>query len=277
MSLVWQCRDHRFEIGLPLILGIVNVTPDSFSDGDRFRDSHAAIDHALKLIDDGADILDIGGESTRPGATPVPFEEELARVIPVIREVARYAPVSVDTMKSDVARHAIDAGACIVNDVSGFRDPAMIDASKGVGMIINHMQGTPATMQASPTYSNVVEEVDSYFAERVKTLLRAGIQRENICIDPGIGFGKTLEHTLTQLRELRVYQRHGLPVCLGVSRKGFLGQITGRNRTERLAATLAINCFAIAQQAVQLVRVHDVKEHRDAIRLWEALSQTNIA
>lgn len=275
MGMIWICRGRTLAFPRPLVMGIVNVTPDSFSDGGRFHNTDAAINHALQLIADGADILDIGGESTRPGAEPVPLAEELARVLPVVRGVAKQTtvPISIDTMKPDVARQAIECGACIVNDVSGLRDPAMIRlcSETAAGVIVNHMQGTPADMQAAPAYVDVVQEVDGFFAERLGTLAAAGIPPEAVCLDPGVGFGKTLPHTLEQLRRLATHQRHNRPVCLGVSRKGFLGQITGRERHERLAATLAVNCFALARGAAQVLRVHDVAAHRDAVLLHEQI------
>ena len=259
----------------PLVMGIVNVTPDSFSDGGQFFNPGHAIDYGLKLIADGADILDIGGESTRPGATPVSEGEELRRVVPVVRELAKRSNViiSVDTMKAAVARAAIDAGAVIVNNVAGLRDPEMVEVCRcaGVGEIVMHMQGTPQTMQISPAYADVVSETIAYFTERLKSLAEAGIPAERICLDPGIGFGKTLDQTLAQLRRLPEYSVLGRPICLGVSRKGFLGQITGRERAGRLAGTLAVNSFAVASGAAQILRVHDVAEHRDAVMLWEAI------
>ncbi len=275
-ALHWYCRTHRFDLAArPLVMGIVNVTPDSFSDGGKFLDPSAAVDHALRLVQDGADILDVGGESTRPNATPVPADEELRRVLPVVAELAKRTavPVSIDTMKAEVARACLDAGASIVNDVAGFRDPAMIAAAKrfGAGLVVMHMAGTPLTMQANPTYADVVAEVDAFFAERIAALTAAGLDPETICLDPGIGFGKTLDHTLAQLRHLGTHRRHGRPVCLGVSRKGFLGQLTGRERPDRMPGTLAVSCFALAAGAAQVLRVHDVAPHRDAVKVWQAV------
>lgn len=276
--LVWRCRDHTFRIGpRPLVMGIVNVTPDSFSDGGRFYDPAVAIEHGLSLVADGADILDVGGESTRPGADPVPADEELRRVLPVVRELAKRAAVlvSVDTSKPAVARACLDAGAAIINDVTGLLgDPQMppVCATAGAGVVVMHMQGNPRTMQANPTYRDVVQEVSDFFAERLATLADAGIPPEAVCLDPGFGFGKTLAHTLTQLNRLGEYRRFGRPVCLGVSRKGFLSQLTGRPRGERLAGTLAVNCFAIAAGAAQVLRVHDVAATRDAAVLYEAIA-----
>lgn len=275
-ALYWKCRDRRLDLtARPLVMGIVNVTPDSFSDGGKFADPGAAVAHALRLVEDGADILDIGGESTRPNATPVPVEEELRRVIPVVAELAKQTavPISIDTMKAEVARACLEAGASIVNDVAGFREPEMVEVAKqyGAGVVVMHMRGTPQTMQANPEYADVVAEVDAFFAERVATLTAAGIDSKAICLDPGIGFGKTLDHTLAQLRCLDTHLRHGRPLCLGVSRKGFLGQLTGRDRPDRMAGTLAVSCFAIASGAAQVLRVHDVAPHRDAVNVWRAI------
>lgn len=258
---------------VPLLMGIVNVTPDSFSDGGQFLDPSTAIEHALKLVAEGATILDIGGESTRPGATLVSADEEWARVGPVITALAKQttAAISIDTMKHGVAKAALDAGACIVNDVSGLRDPGMVALCKEYqpGVIINHMAGTPQTMQTNPFYNDIVAEVDAYFHERIETLKQAGVG--NLCLDPGIGFGKTLEHTLTQLHNLDKLQKHQHPVCLGVSRKGFLGQITGKTRNERDVASVAVAIHAMLANSVQILRVHNVAAHKDAIATITAI------
>ena len=260
-----------WHIPRPLVMGIVNVTPDSFSDGGRFFDPETAVEHALRLVAEGADILDIGGESTRPGADAVPIDEELRRVLPVIERLVKLTdrPISLDTSKAEVACAGLAAGATILNDVAGLRDPAMVEvaARSGAGVVVMHMRGDPRTMQLNPTYGDVVGEVSGYFTERIQTLTDAGIARSAIVLDPGIGFGKTLEHTRLQLRELQPLQAFGLPVCLGVSRKGFLGQVTGKPRPERLAGSLAVACFALAQGAAQILRVHDVAAHADAIKL----------
>ncbi len=273
----WRCRRHTFDLSArPLVMGIVNVTPDSFSDGGKFFDPTAAVDHALKLVADGTDILDVGGESTRPGAASVPLDEELRRVVPVVTELAKRTavPISVDTMKAEVARRCLDAGAHVINDVTGLRgDPDMVRVAveSGAGVIVMHMKGNPQTMQLDPNYADVVGEVGAFFDERIAALTQFGIPRDSICLDPGIGFGKKLDHTLTQLANLGAYSRFGLPVCLGVSRKGFLGQITGRERPERMPASLAVACFAVAQGAVHVLRVHDVAPTRDAVKMWEAI------
>ena len=274
----WRLCDRVLEIGQrPLVMGIVNVTPDSFSDGGQFFDPSAAIEHGLRLAEEGADILDIGGESTRPNATPVPLEEELRRVLPVVSGLARQTklPISVDTMKAEAARQSLDAGAKIVNDVAGFRDPAIlaVAAEYRAGVVVMHMQGTPETMQRNPQYSDVVREVGEFFEERLHALANHGIPPEAICLDPGIGFGKTLDHTLALLANLGVFTRFGRPICLGVSRKGFLGQICGRTRSERMPASLAVACFAAARGQAQVLRVHDVAPTRDAVLLLEHIDR----
>ena len=258
-------------------MAILNVTPDSFSDGGRYHVPERAIEHGLKLVAEGADVLDIGGESTRPGAEPVPETEEIARVLPVVQTLARQIaiPISIDTMKAEVARRCLDAGASIIKDVSGLRhDPAMISLARetGAGLVVMHMQGMPATMQQNPQYHDVLGEIEHFFRERIATLTMAGIAAEAITLDPGIGFGKTMSHNLTLLANLGRYQRLGRPVVLGVSRKGVIGTIIARERSERLAGSLAVGCFAVAEGAAQILRVHDVAAHRDAALLWEALA-----
>jgi dihydropteroate synthase len=275
--MVWQLRDHRTVFGhRPLVLAILNVTPDSFSDGGRFGDPAAAVDRGLQLAAEGADLIDVGGESTRPGATPVPLDEELRRVVPVVRELAKRTsvPISVDTMKAEVARQALDAGAAVVNDVTGFHgDPAMagVCATARAGVIVMHMQGNPQTMHLDPRYDDVVKSVGEFFAERVRTLTAAGVSEEAICLDPGIGFGKRTVHNLALLARLGEFQRFGRPVCLGVSRKRFYGDICGRATHDRLAGSLAVASIAVAAGAAQVLRVHDVSPHRDIAVLWEAI------
>ena len=227
----------------PLVMGIVNVTPDSFSDGGRFLDADAAVAHALQLVADGADLLDIGGESTRPYAEPVAADEELRRVLPVIERLAAQVqvPISIDTSKAAVARAAIDAGAEIINDVTGLDgDPAMIALAveTGVGVCAMHMQGTPQTMQDNPTYADVVAEVRDYLRERRDALVAAGIARERICLDPGIGFGKTHEHNITLMRHCHEFHALGCPLLVGHSRKGFLGKLIGDKEADRTNATV---------------------------------------
>jgi dihydropteroate synthase len=278
----WLARDRTLPLGpRPLVMGIVNVTPDSFSDGGLFASTPAAVEHALRLAGEGADILDIGGESTRPGSQPVSLGEELARVIPVVRAVAEQTrvPISVDTTKAEVARQAVAAGAAIINDITAGRgDPEMVDVVResGAGVILMHMQGTPETMQLNPHYEDVVDEVSGFLRERTDAFVRAGVPAERIAIDPGIGFGKTFEHNMTLLRDLGELASIGRPVVLGVSRKGMLGQITGRPRGERLAASLAAACYCAARGAAHVLRVHDVAPAVDAARVIGAI-ETNRA
>jgi dihydropteroate synthase len=275
----WQLRDRVLDVEARcLVMGIVNVTPDSFSDGGRYADTDSAVRHGLDLTAQGADLLDIGGESTRPGSMPVPLDEELRRVIPVVQQLAAQVsvPISVDTSKAAVAAAAMEAGAHVINDVTGLAgDPDMpaVARATGAGVVVMHMQGTPATMQIDPRYDDVVIDLYRYFEERVQSLGAQGIPAERIALDPGIGFGKTLEHTLQLLARLDALQRLGLPVCLGVSRKGFIGQITGRARGERLAGNLAVAAFALAHGAAQILRVHDVAETRDLVLMWQTLSK----
>jgi dihydropteroate synthase len=277
--LAWHLRDRVLHPGRPvLVLGIVNVTPDSFSDGGLFRATEAAVAHGLKLAADGADLLDIGGESSRPGASPVGLEEELDRVLPVIRELARRVPIplSVDTSKAEVARQVLAAGAHVVNDITALRgdpDMAAVVRQFRAGVILMHMQGTPATMQNRPTYGDVVGEVAAFLEERLQAAADVGIPAQQVVLDPGIGFGKTAEHNLRLMARLHELGRLGRPMCLGASRKGFLGQLLGRDVGRRLAGSLAAVCFALAHHAAQLVRVHDVAETRDAVALFARLEQ----
>lgn len=249
-------------------MGIVNVTPDSFSDGGRYFSLDAAIAHAEQLIQEGADLLDIGGESSRPGATPVSAEEELRRVLPLVQELAKHTavPLSVDTTKAEVARACIDSGASIINDITGLRgDPEMVPLLRqsSAGVVVMHMQGTPQTMQRNPTYQNVVTEIGHFFTERLSQLESDGIARDRICLDPGIGFGKTFPQTMQQLKHLDEYAPLARPVLVGVSRKGFLGQITGRPRDQRLVGSLAAVSIGLARGAIQILRVHDVAATKD--------------
>ncbi len=258
------------------VMGILNVTPDSFYDGGRYAQTEAAVRRALQMVEEGADVLDIGGESTRPGSLPVPEEEELRRVLPVIEAVrARVdVPISIDTTKSRVAERALQAGACMVNDISGLGfDPRMAEviARHGALCCIMHIQGTPQTMQQNPQYEDVVRDISCYFEERLALAERAGIPRENIWLDPGIGFGKTVEHNLEILRRLREFTAFGLPILIGTSRKSFIGKILGdlppEERLEGTAATVAI---AIMNGA-NAVRVHDVREMARVARMTDAV------
>ena len=277
--IVWHCGEYVFRITRkPLILGIVNVTPDSFSDGGRFFDPIAAVDHGLKLAGDGADILDVGGESTRPGSSPVSTEEEIRRVVPVVRELVRRGPipVSVDTSKAAVARAVIDEGASVINDVTGLRgDPGMAHVIErtGAGLIVMHMRGTPSTMQLSPTYSNIVDEVGTFFRDRLATAVDRGIDPMSVAFDPGIGFGKTTKHNLEVIACLAKLGEIGRPICLGVSRKRFIGELTMRHAEERMAGSLAIGCFTAAWRTAHILRVHDVAQTRDGIVLLDAIDR----
>jgi dihydropteroate synthase len=278
----WQLRDCSLDLdGRCLVMGIVNVTPDSFSDGGRHADRDAAVQHALALEEEGAELLDIGGESTRPGSQPVAADEELRRVLPVVEALAGRVrvPISIDTSKAAVARACLAAGAHIVNDVTGLSDPAMVDVVREhqAGAIIMHMQGTPATMQLAPKYDNVVHDLFRFFQQRLTMLTQQGIAQERIVIDPGIGFGKTREHNLELLARLDAFQQLGRPLCLGVSRKGLLKSKHGRQPHERLAGSLAVAGFALAHNAAQVLRVHDVAATRDLVALWQALAQRRAA
>jgi dihydropteroate synthase len=257
-------------------MGILNVTPDSFSDGGQFGGVSAAVEQALRLEAEGADILDIGGESTRPGSLPVTETEELRRVIPVIQQLAGRLriPISIDTSKAGVAREALAAGAAIVNDISGLQfdaDMPAVCAEFQAGVVCMHIQGTPQTMQLAPHYDNVVAEVRDYFAERQRALLDAGLSLEQLVWDPGIGFGKTAEHNLDLLSQLDAYRVADRPVLIGHSRKGFLKRLLGRTVDERLAGTIGVT-VAVANSGADIVRVHDVAACRDA---WVAFCTVN--
>ena len=274
----WELTDRTLTIGArPLVMGILNVTPDSFSDGGRFNAVEAAIARAEQLVADGADILDIGGESTRPGSAPVPVEEELRRVLPVVAALTpRVAvPLSIDTSKPAVARACLDAGAHIINDVTALADPAMVEIARtsNAGLVLMHMQGTPQTMQQAPAYADVTPGLTHFFQERLHVLGQLGIGRDRVVLDPGIGFGKTRDHNLELLVRLAEFQKLGRPVCLGVSRKGFLGKLLDRPVDQRLAGSLAAVCLAADRGAAQIVRVHDVRETRDAMTVTAALAE----
>ena len=269
----WRCGRFRLELARPLVMGVVNVTPDSFSDGGRFLDPEAAIDHARRLIGEGADIVDVGGESTRPGARPVDAAEELQRVLPVIRALRdESVPVAVDTLKPEVMRAAIAEGASIVNDVYALRVPGALDAvsDSDAGICLMHMQGEPRTMQAAPHYEDVVREVKGFLRERMAAAASAGIAGERVAVDPGFGFGKTVGHNLELLRRLPELVELGAPVLVGLSRKSTLGAITGRPASERLAASLAAALLAVLRGAT-IVRVHDVAATRDALAVLAAV------
>lgn len=271
----WRLKTRTLSFpALPLVMGIVNVTPDSFSDGGRYFDSGRAIDQALRLVAEGADLLDIGGESTRPYSEAVSADEELRRVLPVVEAICGQTdvPISIDTSKALVAREALAAGAEIINDVTALRgDPAMIDVAlaSGAGVCAMHMQGTPRTMQDDPRYEDVVEDVLGWLARRRDELLAAGIERDRLCLDPGVGFGKTHQHNLTLVAGCYRLHDLGLPLLVGHSRKAFIGKVLGDKEADRTAGTIGVS-LSLASQGVQIVRVHDVLPVRQALELFWA-------
>jgi dihydropteroate synthase len=276
-QLPWRCGQKTYQLGgFPLIMGIVNVTPDSFSDGGHFLERNAAVDHALQLAEDGADILDIGGESTRPNAEPVSLKEELRRVVNVVAQVREKTDrlISIDTTKAEVARQALAAGADIVNDISGLTfEPEIIDvcAGSGCGVICMHILGTPQTMQSDPHYDDVVSEVSSFLSDRLDALERAGIARDRVVTDPGIGFGKTAQHNVDLLSNIDALRALDRPVLIGHSRKRFLAKVLGRPVEERTFGTIGV-AIAVASQGADMIRVHDVRETRDALLAWHAIT-----
>ena len=257
----------------PKLMGVVNATPDSFFDGGLYLDAEAAVAHGGELARDGADILDIGGESTRPGAEEVSAGEERARVEPVVAGLAATATVSIDTSKASVAEAALDAGASIVNDVTALRgDPAIggLCAERGVGLVLMHMRGDPRTMQEEPRYEDVVDEVKAFLAERTEVAVAAGVPEERIWLDPGIGFGKTVDHNLELLRRLGELRELGRPLVVGTSRKSFIGKIDGSDVGDRIGGTIASSVLAAAEGA-DVLRVHDVAESRQALLMATAI------
>jgi dihydropteroate synthase len=272
-----MCRDQSFTLGeRTLVMGIVNVTPDSFSDGAMFATAEEAVAHGARLVDEGADLVDVGGESTRPGSDPVEFDEELGRVVPVIEGLAKArpgTPISVDTSKPEVAIAALDAGACVVNDIAGGRNSALLEtvSRSGAGVVLMHMLGEPKTMQDDPRYDDVVAEVHEFLRERIEAAVFAGIPEERICIDPGIGFGKTVDHNLALLRAVPALRMLGAAVMVGASRKGFIGTLTGvEDPAARLEGSLAVAVLAAAHGA-DLVRVHDVEATVRALKVADAI------
>jgi len=274
-----QCGRFGYNLAQrPLVMGILNVTPDSFSDGGRYQALEFAVERAEQMIKDGVDIIDIGGESTRPGSPSVPADEELRRVMPAIYALRELGyPLSIDTCKPEVMREAIIAGADMINDINGFQAPGAIEAVKDsdCGLCVMHMQGTPQDMQARPDYDDVVADVIAFLHERVDALLAAAVARERITIDPGFGFGKSVEHNYALLRSIsRMESELGLPVLAGLSRKSMIGAVTGRSVEQRLAGSLAGALAAVAQGA-RIVRVHDVAETVDALKVWQAATTNN--
>ena len=271
-SVILKAGAHALELATPCVMGIVNVTADSFFDGGRL-DADAAIDHARRMLDDGARIVDVGGESTRPGATPVDAEEELRRVLPVVAALARDGVcVSIDTMKPAVMRAALDSGAAMINDVRALQAPGALEvaAASDAAVCLMHMQGEPATMQQAPAYRDAVTEVRAFLARRAAACVDAGMGRDRIVIDPGFGFGKSVAHNLELLRGLDAITSLGYPVLAGLSRKSLLGTITGRGAGDRLAASVAAALAAVMRGA-RIVRVHDVAATVDGLAVWNAV------
>jgi len=268
------CRNRVLDLGSPVVMGVLNVTPDSFSDGGRYFDVGQAVEHGLRMAEQGAAIVDVGGESTRPGSSAVSVAEEITRVVPVIEGIARQSDVllSVDTQKPDVMLAAVAAGAHLINDVNGLRAPGAIEAAarSGAAVCLMHMQGEPSTMQVDPRYDDVLSEVTGFLAARAAACREAGIEAARLCIDPGIGFGKRLEHNLALLRGLPALAALGYPVLVGVSRKSLVGMITGRPTGDRLVGSAVLAALAVERGAA-IVRAHDVTETVDALRMVAAL------
>ncbi len=286
ISPIWRCRDRTICFGnRPLVMGILNVTPDSFSDGGRYVDAGMAIRRGIEMAQEGADIIDVGGESTRPGAAMVPVEEELARVAPVVEGLCRECGgatgplISVDSRKAAVAERALEAGAHVVNDVTALAgDSGMPEVVRrfGAGVVLMHMRGTPETMQVDPSYSDVVTEVGAWLESRILELVAQGLDELTMAVDPGIGFGKLPEHNLKILARLEAMAVRGRPLVVGLSRKSFLGKVTGQKVEGRLAGSVAGLVYA-AMKGAQVVRVHDVRESVDAARMLEAVRNEEIA
>jgi len=274
MSDRWLCGRFEFSLERPLLMGVVNVTPDSFSDGGQHVETTSAIAHAQKLVTEGAEILDIGGESTRPGALPVSIQEELARILPVIAAMRDSgAAISVDTCKPEVMRAALEAGADIINDVTGMRQPEaqrIVAAHPNCGVCLMHMQGEPRTMQSQPLYQNVVHEVKAALVAQAQLLERLGVKHARISLDPGLGFGKTLEHNYQLLHGLAQFVKSGYPVVIGASRKSMIGAVTGKSVDQRLSGSIAAALAGVARGAAVL-RVHDVDATRDALKVWASV------
>lgn len=269
--MVLRCGRYSVPLDRPLLMGVVNVTPDSFSDGGRFFDTKSAVSQALRLVQEGADIVDIGGESSRPGALPVSVQEELKRVLPVLHGLKDLEiPISIDTRHPEVMHEVLTAGASMINDIEALQAPGALQtvAASGCAVCLMHKKGEPATMQQAPRYDDVVAEVSSFLKERVQACERAGIERERMAVDPGFGFGKTLEHNLTLLKHLSSFAFLKVPVLVGWSRKSSLGKITGRPTEDRLPASLAMALLSL-QAGATILRVHDVRETKDVIAVWQ--------
>ena len=272
--MIFVCGKFQIDLSTPRVMGIVNVTPDSFSDGGKYAATNLALEHALKLVEQGASILDIGGESTRPNATPVSLQEELDRVIPMIEVLSKQIniPISIDTYKPQVMQAAIKAGASVVNDVRALQEYRAIEvvANANVGICLMHMQGTPQTMQNNPQYNNVVEDVKIFLKARLQASIDAGCKPANILLDPGFGFGKTREHNIMLLQNLESFAELGQPLLVGLSRKSVLGQVTGNDVDARLYASIAASVIA-AQKGAKILRVHDVMATVEALKVVSAI------
>jgi dihydropteroate synthase len=272
----WQCRDRVLDLESPVVMGVLNVTPNSFSDGGRFESHHAALEHARGMIEEGAAIIDVGGESTRPGADPAQIDQELARVIPVIEGLRRDASlfISVDTSKAEVMRAAMAAGADIINDVRSLAQPGALEtaAASGAGICLMHMLGEPRTMQDAPRYDDVVAEVNGFLAARVRACRDAGIDAARLAVDPGFGFGKRVADNLALLQQLASLQTLGVPIAVGLSRKSMLAKLTGRAVDQRVAGSVALAAIAVLNGA-RIVRAHDVAATVDAVRVAKAVSR----
>jgi dihydropteroate synthase len=269
----WRLRTRSLSLAKPLIMGVINVTPDSFSDGGSFISSRDAVAHGRRLIEHGADLIDLGGESTRPGAEPIPAATEISRVMPVLEDLSGTVPISVDTTKPEVARLALEAGAEVINDVTAGSDPALLEqvAAAGAGLILMHMQGSPGTMQDDPRYEDVVQEIKLFLTERSRAAQQAGVQPDQIAIDPGIGFGKTLEHNLDLIREIGSLRGLGFPVVLGASRKKFLGTIIGVDQPSQRDLASAVVAALAVERGADVLRVHNVSACREAVAVALAI------
>ena len=270
-------RGRTLDFAEPVIMGIVNVTPDSFSDGGQFLNTTAALSHAMQLLDDGATILDIGGESTRPGAPDVSLEDELKRVIPIIKAIREQSDcvISIDTSKAEVMRQAIEAGADIVNDVRALQEPGAVDVVAQfpeVAVCLMHMQGQPRSMQHAPHYNDLAGEINDFFSQRIAACEAAGIKQSQLILDPGFGFGKTLKHNYQILAQFNDYAKLGLPLLAGLSRKSMIGKLLNRDTDDRLAGSLA-GALIAAQNGAHIIRVHDVKETADVLGVYQACKQ----
>jgi dihydropteroate synthase len=276
---ILKIRRHRFDLSKrPLVMGVLNVTPDSFSDGGKYLDIKSACKRAMQIEKEGADILDIGGESTRPGSLLVSIDDELNRIMPVIERLKDKLkiPISVDTNKYEVARCALKQGACIINDISGLHGDkrlASLCAKHSAGIIIMHMRGKPRTMQKRPFYNNLLKDIADYLKEGIAAALSAGIRRESVVIDPGIGFGKTLRHNLSIIKNIDYFRQSGYPLLIGASRKSFLGRVTGLDTGQRLAPTIAVNAIAVYCGA-DIIRVHDVRESIAALKMADCIKKS---